>query len=666
LAKNGSALLPTLKVTGFGKSSPKLTFQDCAVGVRASGYNLDEVSDCRMEKTLLGVWASNGRDCVLKVQRCSISTGFYGMLFDYCPYAKEFRIFNNEVNFPQATGWGQSGIALLDCSPVKHDEYEVEMNTVKARGTFYGGIHLNASWAFRINNNTINLYNTQTETAGINVEGGGYNKMLHNHCFGSDATAKAGNRISGIHTSMTTLPVWCCNDVHSIKNGVFVEGNCMGNFYGNMMDDHSYGLRFGNSGPMGPQIDDQGNTWSGSAGSIWQAWHEGGAGIASLSPFKVKQNSAYEAIPANPKFIGGISTKWFAPPINSNLDPFDCSQSVDCSNNSAALSPVEDSIAIGSFTIPYHTDGSIWAARRNLYARLSRTPALAQSGSNMAAFVTANQNGEIGRLESIAQGEEGLFHLTLADAATAANYTTTTQSLMAQMVVIDTLLVAAPDSAQQGLLAQKAALQVQYAANRQAAASFWESHRQQAYSAADQLLAQNEAITTTTLQGANEKIWRRIQLAKLLRGDFNLSAVQVANLESVAYQCPLDGGGVVYAARAALETIQGWGIAWPDNCAQSLQEEEGEDRSNLKTGSLMGYRFFPNPVSDMLTVDVPESVSERSLEVTGILGNITAQLTLSNKRSMSRIPLEGMASGVYWLVIREKGKVVFSSKVIKF
>lgn len=675
-ARNGAALLlPTLRVTGFGKNSAKLTFEDCSVGVYASAYHLNTVSQCNMAGVLCGVEVENGQGRTLITEKNKISTTQYGTLFQNCLKAKKIRIFDNTVTFPTATGTGQSGIALFSCSPivVEFDEYHVEMNIVTARGTRFGGIHLSASSDLDLHNNTVDLYQTHSQSAGINVEGGTNNRMIYNHCFGQDATAETGERVSGIRTTMTAEPLWCCNDVQHTRNGIFVEGYCanVGSFWGNMMDDHTYGLRFGGSGVMGLQLNDQGNTWSSSAGSVWQAWHEGGTQAASFSPFNVTQAAPFEPIPANPALlVGGMNgVKWFAPmPPNSPVEPFTCLGLEECDTGQAppGTDAVEDSVAVNSFTMPYHTDGSIWTARRNLYARLSRYPVLAPAGSHMAAFRAAHQNAEIGRLDAVAQAEAALFALNPSDSSAAANYYANAQGLTAQMAAIDTQMLVASPAQQQVLLDQKAALQAQYDTNQQSAELFWQSIQQQRLNTADQLLAQNTAIVTTTLQGTNEKIWHGIYLSKLLRGDFDLSTGQMSDLESVAYQCPLDGGGVVYAARGAWEMVQDTIIAWVDNCGSSLQEGGGEDRNDSVTTSAE-YKIFPNPVKDILNVDVPASQSdERNLAITDILGNIVTQSALSKKGGILRVPLGTEASGVYWLTIREKGRVVFSSKIIKF
>ena len=79
-----------------------------------------------------------------------------------------------------------------------------------------------------------------------------------------------------------------------------------------------------------------------------------------------------------------------------------------------------------------------------------------------------------------------------------------------------------------------------------------------------------------------------------------------------------------------------------------------------------GYRFFPNPVADVLTVEAfAPSADERSLEVTDVLGRIVTRAALDNQGQSAQVSLEGMASGVYWLIVREKGRAAFSSKVVK-
>lgn len=240
----------------------------------------------------------------------------------------------------------------------------------------------------------------------------------------------------------------------------------------------------------------------------------------------------------------------------------------------------------------------------------------------------------------------------------------TAQGLITQIAALDVQLSTASEAQQPGLQAQKDTLLQQYQNNHAALESFWIPIQQQVLSNADQLLSQTEALSTTTLQGANEKTWQRIYLAKLFRGDLNLTSQQIADLQAVAAQCPLDGGNVVYAARGALEMIQGSPIGWPDNCGDGLQGMEGEREKFVFEN---GYHAFPNPTQNIITVSFAGTPDvQRTIEIFNLLGTRVILREISPFAGEETIDLNNFSNGVYWLVVREKGRIAFESKITKF
>ena len=657
---------PVVSVKGLGKNDPKLTFDHCDIGILARKMQLDKVSDCRMENVAVGVWGVNQDFMRLKIEQNKIKTWVNGILFQNSPLANTIRIYDNEIDFhegvpPLAYNPPQSGIYLFNCQPFTTGT-NIELNTINARNTEFGGIHLVSSNMLQVYNNTANLYHAKTKTAGIYIEGGSGDLLSNNHCWGQDAESASGSRVSGIYASMHYKLDWCCNDVHNTRNGIFIDGECTYKdaFWGNSFDSHIYGLRFGPSGIVGSQISNQGNTWPSGSGSTWEAWHQGGEPAAFQSPFKVTQADPFEPFPANPVNIG--TGKWFS---NIGGNPFACSGSLICSNvqSGGLLDPKEIRVAEGTFSMPYHSSGSVWTAKRNLYARLAQQPSLMPPGSAAASFYIAHLYNEIGRLDALAQGTSALSQMNSNDAAAAENYYNTGQSLMTQIAAMDVQLATAPSAQYPALQAQKDALLAQYESNRAASEAFWVPRQQQLLNDADSLLIQAEAITTSTLQGANEKVWHRIYLSKLLRGVSILTAQELSDLSIVAAQCPLDGGNVVYAARGALEMLQSSPMVWPDNCGDGLQEGGGGERSQIL---FEGYSIAPNPTKGIILLSFPLSIeANRSVKVYDMLGTSIHELSLPVNESSSTLDLTTLSNGVYWLVVKEKGKMVFNTKIVK-
>jgi hypothetical protein len=77
-----------------------------------------------------------------------------------------------------------------------------------------------------------------------------------------------------------------------------------------------------------------------------------------------------------------------------------------------------------------------------------------------------------------------------------------------------------------------------------------------------------------------------------------------------------------------------------------------------------GFKLFPNPVSTLLTVTAPENVTNYSIFIYDLLGELVLQkmdITTNNNQFMT----EDLANGIYTVVIRDTaGEILQSQKIV--
>ena len=73
-------------------------------------------------------------------------------------------------------------------------------------------------------------------------------------------------------------------------------------------------------------------------------------------------------------------------------------------------------------------------------------------------------------------------------------------------------------------------------------------------------------------------------------------------------------------------------------------------------------RIFPNPTTGLLMVSLPEATATVQLEITDMAGRILRSQLLPYKDN--QVSLKGFDPGVLILVIKEKGRVVHTEKVL--
>ena len=163
----------------------------------------------------------------------------------------------------------------------------------------------------------------------------------------------------------------------------------------------------------------------------------------------------------------------------------------------------------------------------------------------------------------------------------------------------------------------------------------------------------NSGITTSYACDANNKSVNAIVFHLLLTD--TLAAGDLATLEGIAEQCPLEGGDAVYEARAFIRQMTGTEYDDLDLCNSSSRPAARQDKQTAaETGE-----FYPNPTTGELRWN-NAATGEVRVEVYDQLGLLRMNLEMTGQF----IDLRPLPDGIYWLRLFPSTGNPVSQKVV--
>jgi hypothetical protein len=143
-----------------------------------------------------------------------------------------------------------------------------------------------------------------------------------------------------------------------------------------------------------------------------------------------------------------------------------------------------------------------------------------------------------------------------------------------------------------------------------------------------------------------------------------VDSVQREILETIANQCPQQGGLPVYRARVLLNVLNDNVGYWDDYCASSARTSN-PDQFNTNINANGTVILFPNPNDGNMTLFnnlPPEQQGE--FVIYDVLGNTIAKTVLEKGVNQKQIDLTAVAPGVYYYRITVNGIVIKNDKII--
>jgi type IX secretion system substrate protein len=161
-----------------------------------------------------------------------------------------------------------------------------------------------------------------------------------------------------------------------------------------------------------------------------------------------------------------------------------------------------------------------------------------------------------------------------------------------------------------------------------------------------------------------ESNWQTVTPVLIKAQSYTLNSSDISTLQSVASQCPHNGGRIVWTARALLDEYYRMPLSYPNDCAMG-----GGDRVQNTTGAQQltvnkkqNVNLYPNPNNGSMSVEYKVS-KDAYLEITDINGNLVGKYNLPALGTKIDIRNDNLNNGVYLYrvindVVVSTGKVV--------
>ncbi len=689
----GNQANPSPPITGSGVTA---TFDACRHGIWTSGMHVD-ITRSKMTNVETGIHTQLATKRDVNIYENAIAASLDGMNLINNYSANVFDIRNNYLEVGPYNGdKANAGIHVIGYNPwrgvntfnrgaITKNELHV-FNGDHPVGIVVKDVQLPETRTdplLSITDNDVTIANdnaTTIQASGISLFDSHRLYVNCNTVAGQTLDCSNVDPNNGIFIENVEYTVLECNTINTSMKALHYVGACMDNdLFTTDFGDNCIGLHmdatatFGGSSGNNVQSH-HGNRWNGSY--AWNAAvHDGGFDQIIFSKFEVHTTNA----PFWPPTIATPNTSepWFDHIPGGTPDS--CATSEDCGIPQElpplVVTKMDSLIASGHVLTDTFANSLYWLNSQQLYRKLYSDTSLIVAGSNIDSFYTQAADTSLGALHAVAVDMAGLF---VVDSAMLADY----DSLLADYyLMLDSLgqteyeLSKASGQDSLDLEAQKDSLFADMELLADNYEAWHDSISPLQYSAADDVLVDNNKISVTVDYEKNEKQVNKVFLKNLAKDTVNLTTLQITTLGAIAFQCPLEGGKSVRRARALFR------LAFPDVvfgdslCVgagsssrkkhipedQSLTEEEmvKEDSKKESTGIV---KLFPNPVQDELTVQY-QSTGELTLTLFDLNGKLIATYALDSTASEKRINIAHIDNGLYLYKVHDQNGAVTSGKI---
>ena len=532
---------------------------------------------------------------------------------DFSPGESQVEISNNEVNISSINGpmtGGFTGIAIDGMLPTSDPgpgivEADVHDNIVNQSNGGEIGIGTSTHPNVWIRNNILSVLDGITSWSGIKTNYGGNTNMVACNRVTVAPTASVTEGL--LHVDGVTNSQFLRNTFNGAGNGAHFEAGCTGTEYRcNLMENNTTGLFYdnaANTGDQGTPTTSNGNQWVG-----------GGDAEADLSVPYI--NSRYFVRPVGDEtpssVIPPINTLWFfqiLPTANVECLIPECpSLPPDGFEFNIWLTPWDTLVAegLGLKLIETYSASLVWQHEYHLFRKLIDYPDLVQNnvlmqnfqssllGSNTEAFCNIQVDSRIALTPGLDVLSE--IHSNMDSIVQTEN----------EIAILDSLLNISVDSLETALLFQELSVKIAWL---DTLLSMQETiietfNLERATTIADYLDQLNSKDANNTCE-SNLKRFLEIYY-QTVASNLNPDSILLEDLESIAIQCPKDGGPGVYAAGALYQGLTGI-LPISGDCSPTPRE-------GVVTFDKPSFLILPNPNQGSFSVNIPLSlVGEQTL-----------------------------------------------------
>ncbi|MBK6700200.1 MAG: T9SS type A sorting domain-containing protein [Saprospiraceae bacterium] len=236
-----------------------------------------------------------------------------------------------------------------------------------------------------------------------------------------------------------------------------------------------------------------------------------------------------------------------------------------------------------------HGEGLTWQARKHVLKDYWKDASFGCNDSMSITFKSVHQNSNLGKLAHVSNDINSIFQLPLSIKQSLTNLLNAINDEILAIKNIDVMWEVEGSDLDYWTTQREIhrLLLVQAWVDYSAILT---THHLNIIAAVPSIQASLNAISPTNVMETNDVYVTNLSLSRLVDPNMTLSAAQLAILENIANQCPLDGGDAVSRARAILHSID------PDyfNAGVNCSGIPGL-RSNSNHENINKIQIVPNP-----------------------------------------------------------------------
>ncbi|MCX6162633.1 MAG: T9SS type A sorting domain-containing protein [Ignavibacteriae bacterium] len=646
-------------------------FNDCSVGIFAQNINVKAV-DNNFIDVITGI----------KIDRCKNKTVLIDHNIIDCSYEGVFLYQNDPVGIIDVTNniifLNPSSNMLFGSACIKNAEALVPPSnynnisfnelTVNSMGNY--GIISTMAYGTLISDNAVKMNDYLDNVAGIKLNACRYNEVKCNRIYGPGYLLgnSAVRSPFGIEIAFTTETRYSCNETNETYTGIGFEDDCSGtDFRGNKMRNHSRGLWYNRYATTGYQSY-KGNKWLGTSIPNYPDTAAVHDGFFAADQYYI--GPCQNCLPPSIKPMAN----WFFNFTTGN--DFECELMVPacadygheekkCRYSDTILNGADYLIAADSINYIAYNDELYWSQDRYLFDKLNSNPGLLTGNPLMQSFYSLSLNNSVGQFQAVENHTKSAMTADETTAQYISDLSRRTFVIIDSIETINTILSTAlnyADSVKYNEIIVALKLNLNILSQIINEATLGLEYLRSLL--VEDLVSENNGLSSTTLIEANEKAVRDLYLKTVAVGNNNFTQIQLEIIRNIALQCPLSGGKAVYFARSLYCSIRDTiinenGLCMPQSIIKSKQitpENETE----------IHFSFYPNPALNSVQLFWNHSVEQfAEVQVFDLLGRKVHTQVIDLSGTIGMINITSLINGIYFLKIRtECGNSINCGKLV--
>ncbi len=525
----------------------------------------------------------------------------------------------------------------------------------------------NTAYPLTISENTIRINNApnglvlQGNSKGVIIENN--IRLQQNHSFrtgffstGSQYNTVSCNDITG--TSVGTIGTlnqrgywitgssgdYTCNTADNLPVGMQFDASNNMNLRGTRFNRHYYGLWLRPGARIGQQSNTGNRFITNTPNNVRREAINQSNPFLSIFIVNAPQNTSLWPSPVQPT-SNPQNTGWFRTGGSSDFDcnsPFVFCPSGPVLRPTPTVNNLDTLVATGALTTG-SPQVNEFMGKRQLYRKLKES---GNPGGLFQSFSSAEASTPVGLFDRISELSDSLCRPDSICMHNANALQVAINQYIAQIRTADSLYNLNGNAQH---LAQISVLQDSLSSKAAQENLIWSNIQNIRQSTADMLDIDNSTIPVSAIHEDNEKKVNEVYLNTISKGNFDYSASHLSLLESVASQCPWEGGNAVFRARGMLALVQRV-IINDESMCNSVKSliEYSEEPNNPETEVIETnfIKIYPNPTNNYLNIEAINSLIISTVEVFNLAGQ--KMIEFNNKeRQFTQIEVGHLQAGLY-------------------